>query len=99
MMDTVKAKPETEEKIRHCPMYKVIFHNDSVTTFEFVIVVLMRFFNKSETEAAQLAYKIHAENVGCVGVYPLETAEFKRDQTISLARAYKYPLQVTVEPD
>lgn len=99
MTSAVKAKPEVESTTRLCPQFRVIFHNDNKTTFDFVILVLIRFFNKAELDAVSLAAKIHVEGSGCVGIYPLEVAEFKRDQAVSMARASKFPLQITIEPD
>ncbi len=41
---------------------------------------------------------VHRTGIGLAGVYPLEIAELKQEQTISTARPY-YPLRVTLEPE
>ena len=46
--------------------WKVIFHNDDVTTFEFVIGALMRFFGHEGRKALELTYEIHRS--GCAVV-------------------------------
>ena len=44
----------TERKVDKVRRYKVLFHNDDYTTMEFVVLVLMKFFHKSETEATHI---------------------------------------------
>ena len=89
-------KPEI--KTRHCPMYKVIMHDDPKTTMDFVVQVLIQFFNKELPTAFELMLEIHNTGQGLAGVYPLEHAELKVDQTHSLARTHGYPLTCTIEP-
>ena len=38
------VEPQVGTVVEIAPNWKVIFHNDDVTTFEFVIGALMRFF-------------------------------------------------------
>lgn len=89
-------KPEI--KTRLCPMYKVIMHDDPETHMDFVVDVLMRFFNKNTLEAFRLMLEVHYTGQGLAGVYPLEHAEIKVEQTHSLAKAKKFPLTCTIEP-
>lgn len=91
------VETDSERKTKLCPLYKVLCHNDNVTTFEFVIGVLVSIFGKSVEEAMALATTVHFEGVACVAVLPLEVAELKVEQTISLARTEKYPLVLTIE--
>lgn len=93
----VELESKPEKKTRKMPLYKVIFHNDDVTSFGFVIGVLMGYFNKSAQDAEKLAVEVHETGSGLAGIYTLELAELKKDQTISLARAYKFPLYLTLE--
>jgi ATP-dependent Clp protease adaptor protein ClpS len=79
--------------------WKVIFHNDDVTTFEFVIGALMRFFGHEGAKALELTYEIHRSGAAVVAVLPYEEAEFKQEQVTSAARGQGYPLCVTIEPD
>lgn len=93
------ASVETQEtsKTSHYPMYKVIMHNDNTTTFEFVIYVLTTIFGKESNEAAQLTQQIHDTGFAIAGIYALEHAELKCDQTHSMARARNFPLTCTLE--
>lgn len=90
---------QTQDTVRHMPMYKVLIHNDPVTTFQFVIYILIYVFSKDTKTAASLADEVHNSGVGLIGVYPLEHAEHLVDQATSRARTEKFPLTFTIEPD
>jgi len=89
-------KPEI--KTRTCPMYKVIMHNDDVTAMDFVIQVLVMIFNRELPDAASIMMEIHTTGAGLAGVYAMEHAELKVEQTHSLARARNFPLTCSIEP-
>jgi ATP-dependent Clp protease adaptor protein ClpS len=92
------TETETNEKISHYKMYKVIMHNDAKTTMDFVTMILMRFFEKKMPDALKLMIEIHDQGSGLAGVYPYEGAEFRVEQTISMARAQGFPLSCSIEP-
>jgi ATP-dependent Clp protease adaptor protein ClpS len=79
-------------------MYKVIMHNDDVTTMEFVTMILVAIFNKNAADALQIMLEIHNKGQGLAGVYALEHAELKVEQTHSMARSQKFPLTCSIEP-
>ncbi len=60
------------------PNWKVVYHNDDVTTFEFVIGSLMRFFHYDFGRALDLTNEVHHSGAAVVAVLPFEDAEFKR---------------------
>src|SRR5580658_9880255 len=62
-------------------LYKVIFHNDDYTTMEFVIMVLVQFFQKSETEATYIMLTVHRKGSAVAGVYTRDIAESKVEKT------------------
>jgi ATP-dependent Clp protease adaptor protein ClpS len=80
-------------------LYRVLFHNDDYTTMEFVVDVLMRFFRKSATEAAQIMLQVHTLGVGVAGRYTREVAETKVAQVTEAAREEGFPLLLTMEPE
>src|SRR5688572_26915549 len=94
-----KPKTTTDAKEKRAPMWKVIFHNDTKTTMEFVIWVLMRFFGHDIDKATKVMMEVHNTGQGLAGVYPKEVAELKKEQTVSAARTQKFPLTVTIEAD
>ena len=83
----------------HTPAkFRVIFWNDDVTTFDFVIQVLSKIFNYSVRDAFLKALEIDRQGKGIIGTYILNIAEAKRDVTLECAREQGYPLKVTIEP-
>jgi len=100
-MTAIIEKPDTtsKSKKRYCPRYKVIMHNDNTTTMDFVVAILMAVFNKSEQEAVETMLEIHHNERAIAGLYALEHAELKRDQTHSAARTKGFPLTCTIEPE
>ena len=78
--------------------YYVVMHNDEKTPFDFVIDILMALFNHDKDTAADLAHKIHADGKAIVGMYNLEIAEQKIEETVKASRASNYPLSVSLEP-
>ena len=89
------VKPKTKKP----SMYKVLLLNDDYTPMEFVVVVLMRFFSKSQEEATQIMLHVHRRGVGVCGVYPYEVAEAKVTQVCDFARRHEHPLQCTMEKE
>ena len=88
-----KAKAE---KVRR---FKVLFHNDDYTTMEFVVLVLMKFFHKTETEATHIMLSVHHKGHGVAGVYTKDVAETKVAEVMRDAREHGHPLLVTAEPE
>jgi len=80
-------------------LYKVIFHNDDFTTQEFVVLVLLTFFHKSETEATFIMLTVHRKGSGVAGVYTRDVAETKVQQVTDFAREHGMPLLLTAEPE
>lgn len=85
-------------KTKRPRLYKVLLHNDDYTTMEFVVQVLVEFFNKSTTEATQIMLHVHTKGVGVCGVYPYEVAETKVARVTERARQEGHPLMCTMEP-
>jgi ATP-dependent Clp protease adaptor protein ClpS len=90
-----KVKPRTKKPA----MYKVVLLNDDYTPMEFVVVVLERFFGKSQEEATQIMLHVHRRGIGICGVYAYEIAETKVTQVIDFARKNEHPLQCMLEKD
>jgi len=78
--------------------FKVLLHNDNYTTMEFVVLILMRFFRKNETEATHIMLTVHHRGHGVAGTYSKDVAETKVAQVTSFAHDQGMPLKLTVEP-
>ena len=87
------------QKTKKPPMYKVLLHNDDYTTREFVVMVLEGIFHRSEAEATRIMMYVHNNGVGIAGIYSHQVAETKIAKTLSLARRYEFPLQLSMEPE
>jgi len=79
--------------------FRVLFHNDDYTTMEFVILVLVKFFNKTDTEATQIMLSVHHKGHGVAGTYPRDVAETKVSMVMDYAKEQGMPLLVTAEPE
>ena len=86
-------------KTKRPKLYKVLLHNDDFTTMEFVIEILMRFFNKERTDAMRVMLLVHHTGVGVAGVYTHEIAETKIAIVTEYAEKHEHPLKVSMEAD
>lgn len=84
-------------KLKKPPLYKVLLLNDDYTPMEFVVLLLMRFFNMPEEQAEQIMIHIHTRGLGVCGVFPREIAETKVRLTMDFAQQNQHPLQCTME--
>lgn len=89
---------ETGERTRLAPRWKVILHNDDVTTFEFVTNLLKSLFHKPQAEAVRLTHEVHETGSALIVVVSFERAELYVEQVRSLARPRGFPLTATMEP-
>ncbi|MBE0618615.1 MAG: ATP-dependent Clp protease adaptor ClpS [Proteobacteria bacterium] len=80
------------------PLYRVLLHNDDYTTMEFVVLVLVSVFHRTESEAVQIMLHVHRKGVGVAGVYPWEIAESRVAKVARMARQAEFPLHCTMEP-
>lgn len=85
-------------KLKKPPMYKVLMHNDDYTTMEFVIHVLMKFFNKTYDESHAIMLKVHHDGIGICGIFTHEVAESKSQKVNKYSRAKGHPLKSSIEP-
>jgi ATP-dependent Clp protease adaptor protein ClpS len=81
------------------PKHKVIFHNDDVTSVDYVISVLSAIFNFTYEEGEELAYEIDREGYGVAGVYDEKIAQLKCEQVKEMNKQYGKNLKVTHEPE
>lgn len=77
--------------------YRVIIHNDHVTTFEFVIAVLVTIFELPANRAIEVTYEAHTKGNAYVTTLPLEEAKSKVYKAQYAARENGFPLTFTIE--
>jgi len=109
---TVMARPPKEEeetsghtiaqykpKLAKPSFYKVLLLNDDFTPMDFVILVLKKFFNKSDAEATQVMLEVHHQGSGLAGVYTHELAETKVYLVNEFSKGNQHPLKCTMEKE
>ena len=89
----IKAAPEEPKK------HNVIILNDDFTTFEFVIMVMMTVFGKTQAEAYNIAETTHVQQKATVGRYTLDIAKSKVAKATSMARAEGFPLRFDIKEE
>ena len=87
-----------ETKLEPPKMYKILIHNDDYTTMEFVIHVLMKFFNKNYDESHGIMLKVHHDGIGLCGIFTYEVAESKSAKVNRYSRGKGHPLKSSIEP-
>ena len=80
-------------------MWKVIVHNDDVTPYDFVIIVLIRFFSLDPQDAERITWTAHNRGAALVRVLPKSEAERRVGQAHFAAGLEGYPLTFTIEPE
>ena len=90
---------EERPKTRRPQLYRVLLHNDDFTSMEFVVDILVRHFDRTPTEAAQIMLRAHQQGVGVAGMYTRDEAESRIVSATADAEAAGFPLLVTMEPE
>lgn len=75
------------QKFKEPSKYKVVIHDNPYTSFDEVIFIVSRCFNKTEEEAQTIANKVHVDKRGVCGVYHKELAEEKLT-LVDMAKQY-----------
>jgi len=86
----------SKPKLKKPKRFQVLLLNDDYTTMEFVVVVLMKFFSKSQETANALMLKIHIEGEAVCGVYSHDVAQTKVTQVIEFSRKNEQPLMCII---
>ena len=87
------VRPVPREPQKH----DVIILNDDFTTFEFVIMVMMTVFCKTEEEACTIAETTHVHKKAKVGTYSLDIAKSKVAKAVNMSRAEGFPLRFDIQ--
>ena len=90
---------EQDQQIFVEPPWRVLIHNDDVTTFEFVERIIVTIFKLSREIAEHIAVVTHLYGIALVCVRPRNEAEKLTGRAVFAARMEGFPLQVTCEPD
>ena len=90
---TTVVEPDTDEKVRQLPPYRVLLHNDDVSTFEHVILTILKLTSLNERDAVQRTIEAHEKGLSLLLMTHRERAERYVEQFTT------FQLTVTCEPD
>lgn len=93
----VVTKEDVKNELMMDRGYTVVFYNDDVTTFDFVIFALIRNFELDADTAEKVTMTIHTQGKCNVGNYEFATALNKKYVTETMARNEGFPLKLEVE--
>ena len=91
--EETEAREETERPFR------VMVHNDEITPYDFVIVVLVRIFQVSPIDAEAITWSAHVNGLALVAVLPLNEANKRVGRAHFAAALEGYPLKFSIEPE
>lgn len=78
--------------------WKVIAHDDPVTTMEFVVRIMVQIFKKPVVFAEAIMWQVHNEGQSVVDVLPKAEAERRVRLATTAARLEGFPFRFTIEP-
>ncbi len=80
------------------PPFKVFIHNDDVTPYDFVIIVLQKFFDLTPLEAEHVTFVAHTAGVAYVATFPKTEAQKRVGKARFAASLEGFPLAFSIEP-
>lgn len=93
-----ETQKKSKTKIKKPSKYAVFILNDDYSTWQFVVMTLIKIFNKSEAEASMITSNVHNGGEGLCGIYTKEIAESKVQAATEFAKANKQPLRTVMKP-
>ena len=103
-MTAVSSGTEVEKEIHTHqdealgPRWKVIAHDDPITTMEFVVRIMVQVFKKPLIFAEAIMWQVHNEGLSVVDTLPRSEAERRVKSATMAARLEGFPFRFTLEP-
>ena len=94
-----KENSQIREELKEPKMYVVHVLNDDMTTFDFVVSVMMSVFRKTEEDAWGIDDRTHNQGKSLVGRYSFDIAQTRVNKAVALARAQGFPLNFKIIPE
>ncbi len=91
--------PETIVDEQLAPLWKVICHDDPITTMDFVVDMLTKIFRQPLPRAMELMLRVHMAGSAVIGLWPESVARKKVNRAHAMARADQFPLTLSLEKD
>lgn len=93
------VETRTDEREELARLWRVICHDDPITTMDFVVEVFTSVFRLPLSRAFERMLRVHRTGSAVVGLWPESVARRKAERARHLARADGFPLTFTVERD
>lgn len=90
---------DTEKEADYEPPYRVLIHNDDVTPYDFVVLILQKIFELNALEAEHVTFVAHTAGIAYVTTLPLSEAQKRVGKAHFAATLEGFPLQFTIEPE
>lgn len=90
---------DLEKEVTEEPRSRVLIHNDDVTPYDFVIIVLIRFFPLTTKEAERITWTAHTSGIALVAVLPTPEAQKRVGKAHFAASLEGFPLTFSIEPE
>ena len=98
-VEKVVEQTQAQPEVRQPRLYKVLLLNDDFTPMDFVVLILKKYFAKSDLDAVDIMLQVHEQGFGIAGTYQYDIAETKIHQVHSEAKAHEHPLRCRMEPE
>lgn len=95
--ETEKEQDTRQEEALE-PLWKVIAHDDPITTMEFVVRIMVQIFKKPIIFAEAIMWQVHNEGLSVVDTLPKTEAERRVKMATMAARLEGFPFRFTLEP-
>ena len=92
--EAIETKSKT--KIKKPGKYAVLILNDDYTSWQFVVMTLIKIFNKTEEQANTITSSVHNGGEGICGIYTKEIAESKVQASNEFSKINKQPLRTVM---
>lgn len=96
---TKLKKSKLSTKFKNPKFYNLIILNDDFTSMEFVVKILIMFFNLSLQKATEIMLCIHNHGSAIVGTYPKDIAETLSSKVNNYSLQNNYPLKSIIKPN
>lgn len=95
------TQEELEQQLEDAlePNCRVYIHNDDVTPYEFVLIILQRIFRLTSLEAEHVTFLAHTSGIAYVATLPCPEAQKRVGKAHFAASLEGYPLMFTVETE
>lgn len=93
------VSPDVRSRVQLEPLYRILIHNDDVTPYNYVILVLRTLFKLSHELAEHITWVAHTTGIARVVTRPRSEAERLVERAHAAARLDGFPLTFSLEPE